>query len=224
MTFGAEPVSIDVEMTEIAKQRIPLMPEKYAGSFPFHPNVCRIVLFHGIVHLHDIEGDVRPPHPEELPDTTLLTYGTSITHGAVATLGLSVNMANQGYTIERFRKRISYFVETVSGTGRPVACISLFPYFADWSGSAGNILAHPDEFRRALKEVVAELDRPILHFIPGSEILTDYTGLTTDLLHPSDLGMIEMGRNLAEKIRPLMDKAGESGGSTVRSEMSRSAK
>ena len=51
---------------------------------PFHPRVVRVVLFRGVFRLHDIAGDVRPPTAAELPDLTMLSYGTSITHGSAA--------------------------------------------------------------------------------------------------------------------------------------------
>jgi hypothetical protein len=38
----------------------------------------------------------------------------------------------------------------------------------------------------------------------GPEILTDISGLTADLIHPTDNGMIEMGWRLAEKLKPLL--------------------
>ena len=35
-----------------------------------------------------------------------------------------------------------------------------------------------------------------------------HQGLTADLIHPGDNGMIEMGRNLARKLKPLLPRAG----------------
>ncbi len=43
-----------------------------------------------------------------------------------------------------------------------------------------------------------------VHLIEGTDILTDIRGLTFDLIHPSDNGMIQMGRNLAEKLKQLL--------------------
>jgi len=54
----------------------------------FSPRVRRL-RFHrdsdGPVCYHGVEGDTRPPTPDELPDSCLLTYGTSITEGNAAT-------------------------------------------------------------------------------------------------------------------------------------------
>lgn len=51
--------------------------ERYAND------VCRLVM-KGDVSFHGIEGDVRPPNPDELPPV-MLAYGTSITSGHAAT-------------------------------------------------------------------------------------------------------------------------------------------
>ena len=51
-----------------------------------------------------------------------------------------------------------------------------------------------------------------MHLLEGPEILTDVTGLTSDLIHPADEGMIQMGRGLAERRRPCADHAGAANG------------
>ena len=54
---------------------------KPAKRFP--PQVYRVVLHKGVITLTGIEGDIRPPKPEELPPV-LVSYGTSISMGASA--------------------------------------------------------------------------------------------------------------------------------------------
>ena len=49
---------------------------------PFSPEVVRVVFDRGGFEIVDIIGNVRPPKKEELPEKTLLTYGSSITHGS----------------------------------------------------------------------------------------------------------------------------------------------
>ena len=48
-----------------------------------------------------------------------------------------------------------------------------------------------------------------LDLINGFEILTDICGLTIDMIHPSDLGMINMGENLARKLKPMVEQIRE---------------
>lgn len=49
---------------------------------PFSPEVVRVVFDRGGFEIIDVIGNVRPPKKEELPQKTLLAYGSSITHGS----------------------------------------------------------------------------------------------------------------------------------------------
>lgn len=40
-----------------------------------------------------------------------------------------------------------------------------------------------------------------VYFVSGEEILDEFTGLTCDLIHPSDSGHIRMGGNLANILK-----------------------
>ncbi|MHC4982068.1 MAG: SGNH/GDSL hydrolase family protein [Planctomycetota bacterium] len=225
---------------------------------PFSPRVTRLMLGGGAVRLISVEGkNVRPPRPQELPGLRLLTYGTSITHGACATaphlcyaaqtarrlaadlinlgvggscqcekeladyvaarkdwhaavLALSVNM--RGFKLEEYTERINHIVDKVAGadTNRPVACVTLYPYFGDlgppWDHEP-NVL--PSKvMRQVLRDAVAAAGHPNLHLVEGPEILTDIGGLTSDLIHPADNGMIQIGENLAKRLAPLVENLG----------------
>lgn len=55
-----------------------------AAHLPFSPEVVRLVLPYGNNVFLGAEGDVMPPTPDMLPKKTLLSYGSSITHGSLA--------------------------------------------------------------------------------------------------------------------------------------------
>jgi hypothetical protein len=124
----------------------------------------------------------------------------------IATLALSVNM--QSFALDEFSKRVNYIVNTVAGadTARPVACITLYPYFRDWG--IDDSIAHPDhkpeDYRQELRDAVARCPHPNVHLIEGPDLLKNIGGLTADLIHPSDNAMIEIGRNLYERLRFLV--------------------
>ena len=128
----------------------------------------------------------------------------------IASLALSVNM--HAHPMPVFRERVEYLVNTVAAadTSRPVACITLYPYFRDFgvSDSEAEYGGTPEEFRQALREIVAACPSPNVHLIEGPDMLTDIGGLTADLIHPSDNAMIEMGRNLAARLKPLLPAEG----------------
>ncbi|MEO0965348.1 MAG: SGNH/GDSL hydrolase family protein [Planctomycetota bacterium] len=217
----------------------------------FDPRVGRLMFWGDDLDLIDAVGDVRPPTPSELPARRLLTYGTSITHGAscsaphltypsqlarllgmdlinlglggsclcepevadyiagrgdwdAAVFALSVNMVNQGFTLDAFRKRVAYLVHQAAAThpDKPIFCVTIWPYFADLDRSLQPAAtAEPEAFRDALRGVVADCPAGRVTLLEGPDLLADFAGLTTDLLHPSDLGFIEMAHRLADAMR-----------------------
>ncbi|MDD3713207.1 MAG: hypothetical protein PHZ28_06925, partial [Candidatus Izemoplasmatales bacterium] len=54
------------------------------ANLDWDPEVVRIIFERGEIKIIDIEGDICPPTKEQLPQKTLLTYGSSITHGSNA--------------------------------------------------------------------------------------------------------------------------------------------
>lgn len=124
----------------------------------------------------------------------------------IATLALSVNMVDR-FPVETFRERAAYLVDTVAAAHpeKPVVCITIYPNGRD-------VLEGVDEegrcerFREALRDVVDETPHGNVSLFEGSDILGRLAGLTTDLTHPGDDAMIRMGRNLADRLEPLLDK------------------
>ena len=118
----------------------------------------------------------------------------------IATLALSVNMRE--FAIDEFYKRVSYMVNRIAGSDltRAVACITLYPFFLDFGIVPKDkpFKAHSEEYRQALRDAVAACPHHNARLIEGPDLLTDISGLTADLLHPGDNGMIEMGRKLAQ--------------------------
>lgn len=253
-TLSEEPLTITVSRPKYEALLAPVAADAIVDS-GFSPRVCRLVFWwRGIAMLHDISGAVRPPHDNELPDRTLLAYGTSITYGAAATqsyltwvsqvgrrlgldtvnlgvggacrcepafgeyiasrndwdiavLSLSVNMIGSGFSIEQFTGRVRYLVDSIATAhpGKPIVCVSIYPYYGDWAPELQTgARAKPMEFRNALQRVVEELEHGNLHFVDGRSILTDVSSLSADLIHPSDLGMITMGENMATTLGGLL--------------------
>ena len=122
----------------------------------------------------------------------------------VATLSLSVNMANRGFTVEQFRERAEYLVETVAAAdpSRPVVCVTLFPYHADLRESGDRERARA--YREALEAVVTACDSGTVSVVDGRE-LAAADGLTTDLLHPGDAGMESIADGLGARVGDALD-------------------
>lgn len=123
----------------------------------------------------------------------------------VATLALSVNMANTGgFSPAEFRERAEPFVNTVAGAHpeKPIACVTLFPYHDDVTGSGDP--AHAAAFRDHLREIVAESPHSNLSIVEGPE-LVGLSGMTADLLHPGDAGMQAIGAGLADQLAEIAE-------------------
>jgi lysophospholipase L1-like esterase len=127
----------------------------------------------------------------------------------LCTLALSVNMIGAGFSLDAFYERVSYMVDTVAGadTRRPVACITVYPHCRDFGPefTSPQDKGTSEEYRQRLRDAVRACPHPNVHLIEGAEILSDITGLTGDLVHPGDHGMIQMGENLAARLKPLVE-------------------
>lgn len=58
------------------------------------------------------------------------------------------------------------------------------------------------DFNKILRKTASRFSN--IRLIEGSHLLRDFTNLHVDLLHPSDHGMIEMGHNLAKKLKSVI--------------------
>ncbi|MEM1211194.1 MAG: SGNH/GDSL hydrolase family protein [Planctomycetota bacterium] len=119
-----------------------------------------------------------------------------------ASLALSVNMLK--YSDEVFRERVHYAVHTVAAAhpGKPVAAITLWPYFNDLPG--GENYEKAQRFRQHLREAVASCPTPNAHLLEGPDLFPGIDAQSVDLIHPGDFAFAEMSRNLADALRPLL--------------------
>jgi lysophospholipase L1-like esterase len=117
----------------------------------------------------------------------------------IATLSLSVNML--GFSVEEFRERAAYFVETVAGENpdREVVGITI-PATEFPAGDGGEKSA---VFREQLREAVTTADLPNLHLVEGPELASP-AGLSIDRVHPGDHGHRELGTELAASLEALL--------------------
>lgn len=79
--IGREPTELRIALPE---QRELLRQIAKKQRMPFNPDVIRVLLPYGVCILDDVHGDLEPPQPEDLPSRTLLSYGSSITHGSLS--------------------------------------------------------------------------------------------------------------------------------------------
>lgn len=123
----------------------------------------------------------------------------------LAVLEISVNMVGNFDTPE-FEKRAAYMVKTLaeSHPDKPIFCLSILPWGVGhyWSGDGAR---KTKEFREALKAIVAACGHDNVHYVHGPDVLS-FAGLYHDMLHPSDMGMIEMATKLSAHIRGVVEE------------------
>lgn len=132
-------------------------------------------------------------------ESAMADYIASREDWDVATLALSVNMANTGnFSPDEFEERAEPFVNTIAAAHpeNPIVCLSLFPYFDDVTESGDP--EHAKAYREVLQSIVDRSSYDNLTLIDGSELLA-LSGLTADLLHPGDDGMGVIGKTISEK-------------------------
>lgn len=131
----------------------------------------------------------------------------------LATLELGVNM-RAAFTPEAFEQRVRYLLQKLR-TSRPQAPLVLITHFLNWQHRPSELQDQPVAqerqlaFDAILRDLVKTSADPHLHLLEGTEILTDFTGLCCDLLHPSDYGHVQMGENLARLLKPLLPPLAE---------------
>ena len=242
----AAPIGVPLEITIKEPDRLAMMAEIAAKqAHAFDPRLVRVKLspVHP-VRILSIEGDLSYPIAGATPAKTLLSYGSSITHGScavapestyaaqcarllgydlinlgsggsahmevpiakhiaaredwdVATFEMGINVRD--WPVEKFHGIVETFVQTVVSAQpeKPVFCIDLFTYFDDFTVSPQYAVG----FRDAVRDIVQAIDSPHVHYIDGRDLLAHASGLRTDMVHPSDEGMLEIGQNLARVIR-----------------------
>jgi hypothetical protein len=74
---------------------------------------------------------------------------------------------------------------------------------ASWLGIPDKhaLPARQSDYCEILRAIAAENSSGNLHLLEGADLLTDYSGMTKDLIHPGDYGHTEMGWNLAAAVR-----------------------
>ncbi|SDC07578.1 GDSL-like Lipase/Acylhydrolase family protein [Paenibacillus sp. UNCCL117] len=124
----------------------------------------------------------------------------------IATLELGVNMRGR-FTPEQFLERSAYLLDRIRARhpDKPLFLITIFPNFATF---ADNEVTETDlRYNDMLREHAHRLNDPQLHVIEGSRVLDDFSGLSVDLVHPSEYGHVRMGCNLAGLMKQALNNA-----------------
>lgn len=126
----------------------------------------------------------------------------------MAFLELGVNMRGVVPVLE-FEQRVTYLLDQIltKHPGKPVFLTTIYPNRAGFFKNPDHAYTQQERlFNEVLRGYAEGNHYSNLHLLEGRDILTDFTSLTSDLIHPSDYGHIRMGEMLAEKMRPVVDR------------------
>ena len=88
--------------------------------------VVRIIFDRGKFKIYDIEGDIEPPRVEQMPKRTIMSYGSSITHGSN-----SIDMSHAWASVLAYNLNMD-----IRNLGMPGCCF-MEPAFAEYIASEG---------------------------------------------------------------------------------------
>lgn len=119
-------------------------------------------------------------------------------------LELSVNMLTSNYPLAIFTQRVQYLLEQLLAK-QPKAkiyCIGILPFYADYGlvREGETLSTKPDEYRQAFAQIVKDMGCSKLHYVDPKTLLSVHN-LSSDLLHPSNLGMLEIAEGLSNFIK-----------------------
>lgn len=156
IVVGTEPTTVEVEPPETLVDLEPSAREDLA----FDPRVCRIRLpgehRGGPMVYHGVEGDIRPPREDELPDRRYLAYGTSITEGEAP---LAEHLTYVGQTA----RRLDADLVNLGSCGTAYCDAAMADHIAardDWDVATLSISVNmvgtfsPDEFRERAARMI----------------------------------------------------------------------
>jgi lysophospholipase L1-like esterase len=110
------------------------------------------------------------------------------------------------FTPEEFERRTRHLVTTLTTRqpGKPVVLISPFTSNADYMTTPDLPTRNTLAFRASLRSIAREFAARNVHLIEGTDLLTDFAGLNSDLVHPSTEGHTQIAENLSCQLRSLL--------------------
>ncbi|SDC13223.1 Lysophospholipase L1 [Paenibacillus sp. UNCCL117] len=123
----------------------------------------------------------------------------------VMTLEIGVNMRGT-VAPDEFRRRAAYLIDTlcVRHPDKPVVLITVYPNVRTYAAEPDLESRNEAAYNAILRELAGGGRHKRLHLIEGSDVLTDFSALSWDLLHPSDYGHTLMGENLSRLLAKVM--------------------
>lgn len=138
-------------------------------------------------------------------EPSFVDYLASRSDWNIMTCELGVNM-RYGCAPEEFARRARYLVETITTRhpGKPLVLITPFPTGEDYVREPNLATHNTRAYAATLRALATEFASRNVHCMEGPELLSEFTGLTCDLVHPSTEGHTLIAENLAARLRKML--------------------
>lgn len=115
-----------------------------------------------------------------------------------ALLEIGINMISR-YDAEDFKTRFEYFAEKICGTGKKVIFLTIPKYFGYYTDT--ELKTKVIRFNEIIANKSMEFDNKQVKLVSGTDIIKNTAYLSSDCLHPSTEGHIDMGYNLYDAVK-----------------------
>lgn len=138
-----------------------------------------------------------------LVENAMADYFAGLDDWDFMVLELGINLVGK-IELDEFRERVRYTLNTIheKHPDKYMFCIDIFHYGSDNGSYHENV----DAFRQVVIEEAARIASPFVKIFGGETILTSDLGMSSDMVHPSIEGIIEMADNLSRLMRPYIEK------------------
>ena len=126
-------------------------------------------------------------------------------------LEIGVNMRGR-FPIDVIRARSAYLLDRIleKHPAKPVFLTTIYPNRATFAADEQEpFTVEEKKTNDWLRQYARDKNHAHLHLLEGGRILTEFSGLTSDLIHPSDDGHILMGERLAGFLAPGVSRLRE---------------
>ena len=117
---------------------------------------------------------------------------------------LSVNMLAAGLSADQFFERVDYLISQMilHQSKAKIVCLGVLPFYGDFkmTNPRDKIVSSADEFRTILKNIVVSYNNPRVVYADPMKALSMHN-LTSDFIHPSNFGMIEIAEYLKNFVK-----------------------
>lgn len=125
----------------------------------------------------------------------------------IVTVLMGANDWQVGVPLARYRSNMDGFIKNIRSAGKDIPIYLMTPLWVKETWNPAGKIADLEEYRQALRDLVAALKDPNLYLFEGPELIDAVPKLYDQApIHPNDAGFAMMAERLAQKLHDLKKK------------------